>query len=287
MPDIVKEAARYLKASKIILTHPSVLKGRNYIFFLSHIRGYTTLLSHILGSHSEISGYAETWTSYRTALHLLKLRCAVCSHGNYKPNCTYFLDKILHNRLQISRSILNRTDIRYIFMIRRPVPTMKSMLAFYRKYIEEGGTIAGCTLPGTVEDAVLHYTSRMTVLADIGARLRRLGKRALVIRAEDLISDPRSVLSELQTFLNLKSALDEHYSMFDHTGAWNLSDTSEFIRKGKIERERPPHAEISIPDNLSDKANREYERCLAALTDFFPLAVPAEHRHTASAASEA
>jgi hypothetical protein len=287
MNGIIKQATRCGKAARVILTDPSVLKGRNYIFLLSHIRGYTTLLSHILGSHPEISGYAETWISYRTSLDLLKFRCAVCSHGNYKPNCTYFLDKILHNRLQISRSMLNRTGIHYIFMIRRPVPTIKSMVAFHRKYIEEGGAIAGCTLPATVEDAVLHYTNRMSFLADTGARLRRLSKRALVIRAEDLISYPRSVLCELQTFLHLTSPLDEHYSMFDHTGEWNFSDTSDFIRKGKIERERPAHAEISIPGNLSDKANHEYERCLAALTDSFPLAVPAKASDTASAVSEA
>ena len=137
MARIINRTKSYLKGARVVLTHPSVLKRRNYIFLLSHIRGYTTLLSHILGSHGEISGYAETWISYRTARDLLKLRCAVCSHGNYKPNCTYFLDKILHNPLQISDSILNRPDIHYIFMIRKPVPTIKSMVALYRKAIIE------------------------------------------------------------------------------------------------------------------------------------------------------
>lgn len=286
MARIINRTKRCLKGARVVLEHPSVLKRRNYIFLLSHIRGYTTVLSHILGSHPEISGYAETWTSYRTARDLLKLRCAVCSHGNYKPNCTYFLDKILHNWLQISDSILNRTGIRYIFMIRKPVPTIKSMVAFYRKYIEQGGAIEGCTLPSTVEDAVVRYSNRLSFLVGVSARLRRRSKRAIVVRAEDLISRPFSVLSELQTFLHLRSALDEHYSVFNHTGAWNLSDTSEFIRKGKIERNRPRHAEISVSDQLAHKANCEYERCLAALTDSFPLA-PAKDADSAGIASEA
>src|SRR5205814_6913520 len=96
------------------------------------------------------------------------------------------------------------------------------------------------------------YANRMSFLAETGTRLRQLAKRALLVRAEDLIGEPRSVLSQLQRFLHLRSPLDEHYSVFDRRGAWNLSDTSNFIRKGKIERERPPHAEISPPDQLAD-----------------------------------
>jgi len=288
MGRIINQTKRCLKGARVVLEHPSVLKRRNYIFLLSHIRGYTTLLSHILGSHREISGYGETWRSYRTARDLLELRCAICTHGNYKPNCTYFLDKMLHNRLQISDSILSRTGIHYIFMIRKPVPTIKSMVAYYRKWIEQGGAIEGCLLPPTVEDAVVHYSNRLNFLVDVSARLRRRSKRAIVVRAEDLISRPFSVLSELQTFLHLGSALDEHYSVFNHTGAagaWNLGDTSEFIRKGKIERHRPPYAEITVSDQLAHKANCEYERCLAALTDSFPLA-PAKDTDSASIASE-
>ena len=286
MARIINQTRRCLKGARVVLEHPSVLKRRKYIFLLSHPRAYTTLLSHILGSHPEISGYAETWRSYRTPRDLLKLRCAVCSHGNYKPNCTYFLDKMLHNWLQISDSILNRNDIDYIFMIRRPVPTIKSMIALYRKYIEQGGTIESSTLPPTVEGAVVHYSNRLSFLVGVSARLRRRSKRAIVVRAEDLISRPFSVLSELQTFLHLRSALNEHYSVFDRTGEWYYSDTSDFIRQGKIERERPAHAEISIPGELADKANCEYEQCLAALTDSFPLA-PAKDTDSASIASEA
>ena len=61
MARIINRTKRYLKGARVVLAHPSVLKRRNYIFLLSHVRGYTTLLSHILGSHREISGYAETW----------------------------------------------------------------------------------------------------------------------------------------------------------------------------------------------------------------------------------
>ena len=113
------------------------------------------------------------------------------------------------------------------------MPTIKSMVALYRKAVEQGGAIEVTTLPSTVEDAVVQYSNRLSFLVGVSARLRRRGKRAIVVRAEDLISRPFSVLSELQTFLHLRSALDEHYSVFDRTGEWNLSDTSDFITKGK------------------------------------------------------
>ena len=166
------------------------------------------------------------------------------------------------------------------------MPTIKSMVALYRKAIEELGVTEDPFLPSTVEDAVVQYSNRLSFLIGVSARLRRLGKRAIVVRAEDLISRPFSVLSELQAFLHLRSALDEHYSVFNRTGEWNLGDTSDFIRKGKIERNRPSHAEITVSDQLAHKANCEYERCLAALTDSFPLA-PAKDTDTASIASEA
>jgi hypothetical protein len=267
----VKTAVRYLKAARIITAHPSLLKRASYIFFLSHVRGYTTLLSHILGSHAEISGYAEAWLSYQSSLDLLKLRFAVCYHGNYKPNCRYFLDKILHNRLRIAESILKRGDIRYVFMIREPLATLKSVVALYRKYIAEGGSAVGCTLPSSLEDAVDHYINRMRRLADIGEHLRRFKKQALVVKAETLVNDPHYTLSEITQTLELSRPLTQHYSIFARTGAWNYGDTSDFILKQRIEPQRSQHAEIVVPDELLARASVEREKCLIRLQHCFSM----------------
>ncbi len=279
----MKLASRCLRASRMISTHPSLLGRRSYLFLLSHIRGYTTVFSHILGSHPEISGYAETWISYRTVVDLYKLRFTVCNQGNFKPGARYFLDKILHNRLSISPATLQRNDIQYLFMIREPVATLKSMLALRRKYEMEGRPIKICPIPATVSDAVSHYAERLTMLADIGTQLRQLGKRALVIQAEDLIADPKPVLSCLQKFLSLHSPLDEHYSVFDRTGTWHWGDPSEFIRKGKIERKRSEHAEVSFPDSLVEQANCAYSRCLSALQQSFPASCHLSPKETDAA----
>jgi hypothetical protein len=47
------------------------------LFLLGHMRSYSSVLSHILGSHPQISGYCETHTKYRTWVDLWKLRWRV------------------------------------------------------------------------------------------------------------------------------------------------------------------------------------------------------------------
>ncbi len=55
------------------------------------------------------------------------------------------------------------------------------------------------------------------------------------------------MLDAIGEHLGLRTTLDQHYSVFDRTGASGFGDTSEFIRKGKIEPQRPGYAEVQIP----------------------------------------
>ncbi len=263
---------RLWRAATTVITRPSLLKSRRYVFLLSHMRGYTTLVSHILGSHPDISGYAENRLSYRTQLDLLKLRCLSYHLGNYKSNCRYFLDKLLHNEFFVADSILKRENVHVIFMIREPAATLKSIVAMYHKRIEEGATPSRL-VPGTVEEALRHYSDRLDKLSSVGEHLQRSGKHALVIRADEVIENPGSVLNELGAFLHLRTPLDEQYSVFDRTGTRFFGDPSEFIRKGRIERERPIHG-IAVPDLVLEQAHRAYERCLLGLRKLFDCSAP-------------
>lgn len=258
----------FFKAATILANSPSLLKNREYIFLLSHMRGYTTLLSHILGSHAEISGYAEARFSYHSSLDLLKLRCVTYHLGNYKPTCRYFLDKILHNQLSISDSILARKNIHIVFMIREPAATLKSMVAMHHRTLREGRTPSRF-VPPTIEDALPQYIERLRMLSRIGERLRKFGKHASVIEADNVIENPSSVLNALEGFLKLRTPLLENYSVFDRTGTPVYGDPSEFIRKGRIERERPGYEEIAVPDTLLKQGRCAYGECLSALRDSF------------------
>ncbi len=87
-------------------------------------------------------------------------------HGNYKPDCRYFLDKILHNKFQVSDAVLKRDDIRYLFMIRQLVATVKSTVALRLKKKTEGTSINRYHLPpATAEQVMSDYVDRLRRLA--------------------------------------------------------------------------------------------------------------------------
>ncbi len=233
------------------------------------MRAYTTLLSHILGTHPEISGYSEINISYRNAFDLLKLRCMVYRAGNYKPRCSYVLDKILHSKFLLSDSILRRDDLRVLFVIREPLETIKSMVAMHRDVRLQGGEPAHI-VPGTVNDALRHYNNRLSMLVAIGERLHSLGKNALVIGAEEVVRKPQTTLNTIGNFLSLDNPLHENYSVFDFTGRQGSGDPSKFIGTGRIERKRDSHSEISVSGAVRDEANRTHRRCLTRLLELFP-----------------
>ena len=268
-----QRASKALKATKILAAHPSLLQRRQHLFLLSHVRGYTTLLSHILGSHPEVSGYAETWITYSSRLDLFKLRLFICNHGNYKPQSRYLFDKLLHNQLTICDAILGREDVRVIFMIRQPVPTLKSMVALYRAYIAGGGSPIGCTLPATIDAAWKQYRDRLRALTAIGERLRRLDQSSLVIAADALIDNSEDVLREVAGFLDLSTPLGEHYSLFARSGTWDRGGTSDFIHQRAILRRRPGHDDIIVPVDMAEQANEAYESCLTKLRQWSLVAL--------------
>jgi hypothetical protein len=275
MARIINRTKRCLKVASVVLAHPSVLKRRYYIFLLSHMRSYSTLLTHILGSHPQISGYSEPRKgrgSYRTNLDLLKLRALVSYHGNYKPDCSFFLDKLLHEEADISDSILRRRTAHVIFFVREPAGTLRSIVAMHRKYVQEGSPRGASAIPATAEDAFVYYRARLRSLIQTAERFHRFSRPALAICADELINSAPILFRRIESFLQLRTPLQERYSVFERTGGWDYGDTSEFIRKGTIERNRPNHGEIIVPPQLLHEAHLEFDRCMGVLERFFPAA---------------
>ena len=97
------------------------------LFLLGHMRSYSSVLSHILGSHPQISGYCETHTKYRTWFDLWKLRWRVRKLTGEALRGDYVLDKVLHD-YPMARSILDSSSTRAIVLIRRPRETVRSII---------------------------------------------------------------------------------------------------------------------------------------------------------------
>jgi hypothetical protein len=67
------------------------------IFLLSHMRAFTSLAGHILGSHPQINGYYEMHISYEDASALDRQLEMFRQDDVLKRDSRYLFDKLLHN----------------------------------------------------------------------------------------------------------------------------------------------------------------------------------------------
>jgi hypothetical protein len=223
---------------------------------------------HILGSHQEISGYTEAKLSYRGAIDLFHLRCTTSIDGNFKQGCTYVVDKLLHNCFQLSDEIIMRADVNFMFIIRKPQETLKSIMYMERnEWKRQGLQREGFMMPGTPEDAMAYYIPRLESLSDLARRISRLGRTSLLLEAERIIEDPAPLLRQLGQYLQLRTALDENYSVFNLTGEFGRGDMSPYIRTGSIQRRRSDYPEVEIPGFYLERAQFEYKQCSHVLTE--------------------
>ena len=101
-------------------------RRRSPLFILSHMRSYSSVLSHVLGSHPEIDGYCETHLRYRFALDFLRLQWRVRRLTGEPLSGRFVLDKILHN-YSLASSVLERPQARVIFLLRQPADVLRSL----------------------------------------------------------------------------------------------------------------------------------------------------------------
>ena len=218
-----------------LFRNPSALTGHyKYLFILSHMRGYTSLMSHILGSHPEISGYFELQQSYQTPFDLFLMRVRVANGLNYQVRGSFLLDKILHSRWFLSSNILQREDVFTIFTIRKPESSLKSLMGMKKKL-------------GFPSDVLAYYMERLKSLQNIS----KIPRHRIYVDGESLVENPIPVLEFIQSFLQLDESISPSYSTFRFTGEGGFGDRSEFIRQGEIVKERNSNSQFQIfPDDL-------------------------------------
>ena len=232
------------------------MAGRaGYILILSHMRSYSTLLAHLLGSHPEIGGYAECSTAYRSRLGLFGLRCRlVFSQGFGRRR--YALDKVLHDGYAISERVLRQPGVVPIILLRKPEPTIASIFTL--------GALAGAQPWYTDPEAVTrYYVRRLSRLKDYAGWTR---DRAIVVRSEQLVHDPQPVLTRIAGELELNSPLSTKYQLFEHTGKPGYGDPSARILAGRV---IAPKEDRDLPSAISEaqcrRARLAYAACIARL----------------------
>ncbi|MGH8469239.1 MAG: hypothetical protein ACREVY_09755 [Gammaproteobacteria bacterium] len=236
------------------LRHPTVYFSRKkYIFLISHMRSYSSLIGHILGSHPEIDGYAENHQSYRNYLDFLKLKRKV-RLTNDSINGDYVFDKLLHNSNTFSDWALSRKNIKIIIAIRKPERTIKSLVHLF---CERKDSRSKC-----VSDYVDYYQKRLT---EINRLIKRIQGAYYFLEAEKIISDTQKTLLDLAEYLALSSPLKKEYNLFKFTGQPGIGDSSEFIKKGSVERVRNSYEGIKLSKQVLAPAVKIYSEILNAV----------------------
>ena len=225
------------------------------IFLLSHMRAYTSLVGHILGSHPEIDGYYELHRSYVTPDDLERQRAQYAAHDNLKPGSRYLFDKLLHNDYALDLALPGLADATVLVALRPPEPTLQSILAlFVRK--DPADLYANPT------GAALYYRDRLAALA---AFAERHPGRIRYFDAPLVRADPPRLLAALAGWLELSTPLSERYRIFSRTGVAGAGDSSPALVEGRILRETAPPPEIALDPASLDELEAAYRDCRARL----------------------
>ncbi|MHB1403948.1 MAG: hypothetical protein ACYCWB_16300 [Thiobacillus sp.] len=221
------------------------------IFLLSHMRAYTSLAGHILGSHPQINGYYEMHLGYEDAAALDRQLEAFRQDEVLKPGSRYLFDKLLHNDYALKPERLGLADIKILVALAEPAHTIRSIVHLFRQKPDPD-------LYASPVEAANYYVERVRALADF---CRTTDWPYTYFDAELFVRAPERLLPRLTAWLELDSPLSERYEVFGQTGKARRGDTSERVRSGRIDRARSDYSEVVIPEEALSAAQSAYREC--------------------------
>ena len=221
------------------------------IFLLSHMRAFTSLAGHILGSHPWINGYFEMHISYEDASALDRQYEVLQQYEALKQDSRYLFDKLLHNDYRLNHERLGLTGPKILVSLLEPEQTIKSIVdLFVQKDTEE--------LYASPIEATRYYVERIKTLADF---CQTVGHGYMYYDAESFQAAPETLLPKLSSWLELEPPLSEHYHVFSQTGKTGKGDSSLFIHSRKINRNKIDYSHVSIPADALSRAREVYRDC--------------------------
>jgi len=227
------------------------------IFLLSHMRAFTSLAGHILGSHPAINGYFEMHISYDDASALDKQLDVFKENETLKQNSHYLFDKLLHNDYLLKPELPGFEAIKILLALREPEHTIKSIVdLFASKQADD--------LYASPEEATKYYIERLEVLADF---CRTFAQDYYYFDAELLQSAPEILLPAMSGWLALDSPLSDRYKRFSQTGKARKGDSSNLIHSGKIDNTRIDYSHIRLPEDELKRAIMVYQNCRQLIID--------------------
>jgi hypothetical protein len=245
---------------RALVANPALVLQHRNVLLLSHMRANTSLFGHLLGSHAQVEGYYELHIGYHSWKSLWRQKLLHFAEHEAKAGARWMFDKVLHDGHAVSTALLQRPQVRTIFMLRMPAQSIKSLVVMYRAQSPH--------LPeATVEGATQYYVDRLQTLADTARTIAPLG---FYLDAECLVNDTGPTLQALGAWLNLNGPIPTEYQTFSRTGQQKSGDTSSRLKSGKVSRGSNDYAEVSVPAALMQAAEQAYRQHRATLLAHCP-----------------
>jgi hypothetical protein len=226
----------------------AILAPKKHIFLLSHMRAYTSLFGHIMGSNPAICGYYEMHIGYYSWKSPIRQKLLYFKQENAKPHFSYMFDKILHNEHSVSLNVLNSSRSRSIFCLRQPQDVIPSILKLY-------GALDPAHEFNSEAFATHYYIKRLAVLEAIAESLEQ---GFFYFDADSLKLQSDECLGSLSDWLQLRTPLSDTYALQQHTSRERYGDSSEAIRAGHIRKEASHYRDWSPQDDLLQSATSAY-----------------------------
>jgi hypothetical protein len=221
------------------------------IFLLSHMRAFTSLLGHILGSHPAINGYFELHISYDNPAALDKQVGELRRYETLKESSRYLFDKLLHNDYRLMPALLAVNDATVLACLREPEASIKSIVNLFARK-------ASGDSYEQPKEAAKYYIERVRRLAEFCASATH---PYYYLDAESIRTRPEQLLPALTRWLDLDPPLSPRYKTFSQTGQPRKGDSSVLIRSGTIDQSASDYSHVHIAPDLLENALATYREC--------------------------
>lgn len=234
-----------------------------YLFVFAHMRSGSTLLVHLLNSSRQIIGYGESKTLYNntSAFDILLSKVALFFEKK-RLSETYVMDKIVQDELFVQIDLLQRPDVRCIFLLRDATQSLPSITDMYIKIFP----IYHENWTGGEKEALEYYQTRLQKLTHL-AKEASNGNQPLVVTYDEIVNRPDDVFRLLHKTLGIENTFSDRYSLHKGTGVPVLGDFSEEIRTGRIQKSKRTLEQVVSPQ-LIERGEECYQQTLHELRKY-------------------
>ena len=228
----------------------AVALPRQHIFLLSHMRAYTSLFGHILGSNPQICGYYEMHIGYHSWKSLVRQKLRYFRDDPVKPGVRFMFDKVLHNDHDTNLKVLDMPRCRVIFALREPQSVVPSILKLYAQVDPQHEF-------NDEAFATQYYIERLEELDRLAGALQR---PYFYLDADSLKHDADDCLARLSNWLGLSTPLSPNYEMQRNSLKERYGDSSERMKAGQITSDKSDYDSYAADPASMARATETYVR---------------------------